>query len=479
MRILGSALTLLLWLVSPFAAQDALAQRCGDAATLLGDERDLAAFRDAAELACPCEEYDGSAGRGVSDYRGCARAVLDEALVAGAIRRDCVADAIAIVEGAACGGGGVPCVRRSGRAPTCEVRPESQCRTRSGAGRLARSGSPLAGVGASRRPALRFGATTGQESCPASLACTDVLEWGAGTCIDVREDGPYGRGVHFVTLRKPSIADPSAERSIAVAVWYPIEKDRAASDPVQPVENAPPDLSGGPYPVVMFSHGSCGYKEQSIFLTPYLASHGFVVVAPDHTGNTIADLPACGTPPVQALSFLERPEDIRFALDWALGQSATPGNLLSGALDAGRIGMMGHSFGGLTTYLVAERDPRIRAAAPLAAAVPGEPVLTVPSLTMLGEIDSVVSNARIREAYDLALPPKLLVSIGDAGHYAFSDACFPSADCDPPRTRSQPEAHALARRWILPFFKVHLAGDLRFAPFLASDRPAGAAVTRR
>jgi hypothetical protein len=70
------------------------------------------------------------------------------------------------------------------------------------------------------------------------------------------------------------------------------------------------------------------------------------------------------------------------------------------------------------------------------------------------------------------------VSIGDAGHYAFSDACFAGADCDPPRTRTQPEAHELAKRWILPFLQVYLAGDTRFAPFLADDRPAGAAVSR-
>ena len=39
---------------------------------------------------------------------------------------------------------------------------------------------------------------------------------------------------------------------------------------------------GQPFPLVLFSHGFCGYRQQSSFLTTTIASWGFVVAAPTH-----------------------------------------------------------------------------------------------------------------------------------------------------------------------------------------------------
>jgi hypothetical protein len=113
-----------------------------------------------------------------------------------------------------------------------------------------------------------------------------------------------------------------------------------------------------------------------------------------------------------------------------------------------------------------------------APAVIGTPALAVPSLTMLGQIDSVVNNDAIRTAYAAAQSPKYLVEIASTGHYAFSGACFPSADCNPPVTLDQTEAHEVVQRWVLPFLKTHLAGDASFAPFLAAEAPPGVVVSR-
>lgn len=90
-----------------------------------------------------------------------------------------------------------------------------------------------------------------------------------------------------------------------------------------------------------------------------------------------------------------------------------------------------------------------------------------PSLTMLGQIDSVVSDPAIRTAYAASSMPKYLVEVENAGHNAFSDGCFPSADCNPPTTLTQDEAHDVVRRWALPFLEVYLAGDTSFSSFLA------------
>ena len=87
----------------------------------------------------------------------------------------------------------------------------------------------------------------------------------------------------------------------------------------------------------MFSHGSCGYPNQSTFLTALLASHGFVVVAPPHPGNTIYEIARCGTAPALAAAFVERPQDILFVLDGMLAADADPGSPFFGAIDDTRI----------------------------------------------------------------------------------------------------------------------------------------------
>src|SRR5215208_6220876 len=49
------------------------------------------------------------------------------------------------------------------------------------------------------------------------------------------------------------------------------------------VRNAP--VRKGRFPVVVFSHGNGGTRHQNTFWCDYLASHGYIVVSADHTGN--------------------------------------------------------------------------------------------------------------------------------------------------------------------------------------------------
>ena len=81
---------------------------------------------------------------------------------------------------------------------------------------------------------------------------------------------------------------------------------------------------------------------------------------------------------------------------YRLISDADSGSPFFGALDPSRIGMTGHSFGGFTTYFVAQ-DPRIKVAVPMAPAVPpGANALDVPSLHMISTLDSRVNNDAVR-----------------------------------------------------------------------------------
>src|SRR5262249_50729959 len=99
----------------------------------------------------------------------------------------------------------------------------------------------------------------------------------------------------------------------------------------------------------------------------HLASHGFVAVGVDHEGNDLLD--STGDPD----TLVNRPRDMSVLLDQLLSFNATPGHFLEGALDPGRVGAFGHSYGGYTMYALAAgpfglgtfTDPRIKAIMPL------------------------------------------------------------------------------------------------------------------
>lgn len=475
--LVRSLLACLLALALPRAAGAA----CRQGANALTEQRALADLETSLEAACPCASFDGSAGRSRRDYLSCAGDVVTAAQQSGAITDECVADAKGVVAGSVCGTRGVACGTVSGAAKpraTCKVTSAAACHAANRPPRL--PFEPLAGIAATP-PVSPFGASgVTRQACSDETFCADVVDWTAGTCLDTRSDGPYAAGFHDARLVKQSAVDPSQQRVLDTVIWYPATPGAGPIDSgSRAVRDAPVDLSGGPYPVVMFSHGSCGFERQSLFLTPWLATHGFIVVAPPHPGNTLFDFPDCGTPSAQAASAVERPNDIIFALDYILDQGKDPSSMFHGAVDPTRLAMTGHSFGGLTTYLVTAMDDRFSVAVPMAPATGPSSKLTIPSMTMYGAIDSVVSIPGILNAYDRSSPPKYLVEIDDAGHYAFSDGCFPAPECNPPATLTQDEAHERVKREILPFLEVYLAGDRRYVPFLTTPPPPGIALTSK
>jgi predicted dienelactone hydrolase len=436
-------------LTTAAAAQDACLT--GDAT--LGDQRALAALQTAIATDCPC----GALSR--PRYERCAQADLVKALQGSSMRSECLRTAQALFRSATCGTNRVPCgqVARTDSAASCRL------------------GAPAGPHACADRTGVI------ESACAVQTPCADVVQWTAGTCVDPRQHGPYGVGVRTVPMTKDSVAQPGTPRVLDTVVWYPTTPGAGPVDGFQAgVVDAPLDLAGGPYPLLMFSHGSCGYPEQSTFLTPLLASYGFVVAAPPHPGNTLFDgLPACMSATAIAASLKERPADIIFATDQLLAATADGTSPFFGAIDPQRIGMSGHSFGGLTTYLVAARDARYRIAIPMAPAALATSALMVPSLTMFGDADTYVNLDSVRAAYGRSSAPKLEVEIAHAGHFAFSDGCFPSSDCNPPITLTQPEAHAIVQRWVLPFVQRYLAGDARYEPFLDNVPPGVDVVQTR
>ncbi len=301
---------------------------------------------------------------------------------------------------------------------------------------------------------------------------------------------PPARAVGFrrFTLRR-SGGTAGTGRDLDTFLWYPAAPGASGETAFGGVEDAPV-APGGPFPLVLFSHGSCSFPGAATFLTVELARLGFAVAAPSHPGNTFAEFPSCADPAAVAEAFVARPDDVEFTLDRLLERSAAAGDPIEGAIDAGRIGASGWSFGGQTALQVAGRDGRIAAVlalAPAGVAFAAVDIrgIGVPAMIVGAELDSLAPfEVESRPAFDLLRPPRFLAEILNAGHFAFADTCSPGPepigefpDCAP-GTLSQDEAHALVLRVASPFLRRYVAGEAGAAAELeAGGLPAGLRLT--
>lgn len=320
------------------------------------------------------------------------------------------------------------------------------------------------------------------------------------------EHGPWNVGYRTETISYDP-ADGSPARSLRVVYWYPTTATTGEDVMyfgLLPGEGvlgeAPLAVSDAGAPVVVFSHGNSGFAEQSYFFTNFLASHGFVVVAPDHTGNTFADRDT--TPDI----FQWRPWDVSAVVDHLDSLSAP--HFLAGALSSARA-VAGHSFGGytalaasgalwdvdamlticadeglplgacdgLTTHETLFRagfyDARFLASIPMSpgAAIVfganGVAEVEAPTLLFTGTLDRTTPNASDGDPIWVGLaqdPRNIRVNLQHGAHFTFSNACdlpFNIAENDGcgPAFVDPAEAHRVINALSLAFLKRHFFAD--------------------
>ena len=164
--------------------------------------------------------------------------------------------------------------------------------------------------------------------------------------LPLADDGPQNVGYRVFKL-----TDASRDgREMSEIIWYP------AIAPTNPTEkqsndarqmgwvDATSDMTGAPYPLIVFSHGANQTAVDFATLEMSLVTHEFVVVGLDHPND---DSP---------LTFVNRPMDVLFVLEQLAARNRSD---FGGLIDTDHVGVMGDSFGAYTTLAVtgARIDP--------------------------------------------------------------------------------------------------------------------------
>ena len=212
-------------------------------------------------------------------------------------------------------------------------------------------------------------------------------------------------------------------RRIDVMIWYPADKPGADA----------PLARGGPWPLVIYSHGTNGAPDNAMHIVNELVRHGYVVAAPAYPLSSLKTYTHIRM--TDTRDVVNQTRDVRFIIDRLV---ADP--VLGRAIDAMKIGTTGHSLGGVTSYFASfgrqTRDPRIVATAPIGA---GDPVqsalfsdmgligtqhaaLPVPVLFLSAEKDIFArTTGRPHAAYARLERPKYEIMVRGGAHVWFRD----------------------------------------------------------
>ena len=295
------------------------------------------------------------------------------------------------------------------------------------------------------------------------------------------------------SLRASGDYDPLAKPPETKAVHHDFEFTDATRDRKLPLRVWLPD-SGKPQPVLLFSHGLGGSRENAVYLAKHWTARGYVVICLQHPGSDdsvwrsakAGERFAAMQRAANGENLLLRAGDVPAVLDQLQKWNTDSAHVLSGRLDLSRVGLSGHSFGAKTTQLLAGQsllgksfaDKRIKAAVVMSPSGQriGDPTrsfanLTMPCLLMTGTLDdSPIGNQEPgdrRKVYP-ALPPgdKYELVLDKGKHSAFSDHPLPGDGL-----RHNPNHHKVILALSTAFWDAYLRGDADAKAWLQGEKP--------
>ncbi len=201
------------------------------------------------------------------------------------------------------------------------------------------------------------------------------------------------------------------------------------------------------YPVVILRAGGAAEVTGYTVLAEDLASHGYIVVAPDAAYRTTVVAFPNGrvalrsaqanldlVPESVAISLATRlakmwSEDLGFVIDKLTELDRIPSGRFAGRLDLGHIGIVGHSLGGATAAYFCHDDLRCKAGIDLDGRLFGPVIhdgLHEPFMFVLEDHSRLPDPAGILEDIQsmyarLPVQARLKISLAGSNHFSFSD----------------------------------------------------------
>jgi predicted dienelactone hydrolase len=293
-----------------------------------------------------------------------------------------------------------------------------------------------------------------------------------------------------------ALADPYKPNGGVEVISTNLDWKDAARDRDVPVKIYRPRTMEKPCPIILFSHGLGGSRDNYAYLGNHWASHGYVSVHMQHVGSDTNVIKESPTQPMQALraaamdpkNALNRVLDVKFVLD-QLECLDKDDAAWKGKLDLKHIGIAGHSFGAHTTLASVGQamalqkeaaDQRITAAIAMSAPTPALKTRTnldrayanirVPVFHMTGTLDdspisdSKAADRRIPFDHMTGVEQYLLIFTG-GDHMIFSGrARIAGAE-----KRTQDEAFQnIIKQSSLAFWDAYLNGDAAAQRWLAN-----------
>lgn len=282
------------------------------------------------------------------------------------------------------------------------------------------------------------------------------------------------RGPCKVAKHTQAFRDEKRDRDIPVTVYYPENPEEKSS-------------------VVVLSHGLGGNRVTYQYLGKHLASHGYTVIQPTHEGSdTMAMLTRTPVFSFTQEELVERAQDISFCLD-LVEQNRLPQTICQDA-DMEKVALAGHSFGALTTTVMAgavsrdeqgeplqlkdERIDAFIAMSPFGDALPNRILnmdpesyqqIQQPILYMNGEHDRIFTLGKGSKVHSVPYQrtgskDKYQVIVGDAYHLSFAQA-YGLVD---------PETTDMTRSTSVAFLDAHLHNQPEARAYLADELPVAA-----
>jgi predicted dienelactone hydrolase len=272
---------------------------------------------------------------------------------------------------------------------------------------------------------------------------------------------PYATPGQEVQTWRGEWRDDKRNRTVPVKIYHP--------------------KAGGPFPVIVFSHGLGGTRETYEYLGTYWAGHGYVAVHLQHKGSDDEVWRNGGMQAMRgaanAKNAIDRARDVSFALDQLETLNNDAVFPLHGKLEMPKVGMAGHSFGAHTTLLASGlktpvidslADKRIKCAVAMSAPPPASPnyealfgSIKIPIYHLTGTKDESPIDRPGSTAKDRRVPfdnirgaDSYLTIFKDGDHMVFSGRRGLRGD------RSHDAAfHPLIQQGTLAFWDAYLKSD--------------------